>query len=172
MERRKIKRRHKHESTPSPAMSAVGAPASRASVVLQRLENAALIENDKNNVRDYVTRELFEKVIFIWDQKSLDVDGVLHKDYLAKCKALIADGELESLSDEESATYMNLLWNMMRKDHCYEKWMQSKRSNTYQAMQYKFKRKSRSLASRNQSLHLPSNLGCTMAATLTVLASS
>jgi len=51
---------------------------------------------------------------------------------------LIADGQLEKLSDEEAEMYMNLFWNIMTKDGCYNKWMQSKRSNTYQVMQDKF----------------------------------
>jgi len=119
-------------------MSRSNAARPQASVVLQRLDNAALVVSDKNKVQWYIKDILFEKVIFILDQDSLKKGEVLHQDYLDNCKGLIADGQLEKLSDEEAEMYMNLFWNIMTKDGCYNKWMQSKQSNTYQAMRDKF----------------------------------
>jgi hypothetical protein len=34
--------------------------------------------------------------------------------------------------------YMNLLWDVMKKDQCYIIWLMLKCSNTYQAMQDQF----------------------------------
>lgn len=106
--------------------------------LLQRLENSELVESDVNKVGDYVKRVLFEAVVFIWDKKSLAVGGKLHADYLENCRALVADGKLENVSNESAKTYLNLLWNMMTKDECYKKWMSTRRSNTYQAMEHQF----------------------------------
>ena len=121
------------------------APVATVTEVLQRLNDPALVANDKNLVSAYVKKTLFERVTFVWDQKSLNTGEKLHADYLENCKALVADGQLQSLSNEESTMYMDLLWSMMTKEQCYRKWIASKRSNAHQAMQDGFRSKSRSL---------------------------
>jgi len=60
-------------------MSRSNAARPQASVVLQRLDNAALVVSDKNKVQRYIKDILFEKVIFILDQDSLKKGEVLHQ---------------------------------------------------------------------------------------------
>lgn len=57
---------------------------------------------------------------------------------MKNCKSLIADGGLYNVGDEDAKSYMNFLWNKMTEEEWYKKWMQSKRSNSYQAMQDRF----------------------------------
>jgi DNA primase len=116
---------------------------SQASWALQRAANAEEVAADQNKVCSYVKSELFERVVFIWDKSSLDRGGKLHEDYLKNCRPLLASGGLLAIRDEEAELYMNLLWDMMKKDQCYVDWLISKRSNTYQAMQDRFMSKSR-----------------------------
>jgi hypothetical protein len=40
------------------------------------------MEIDIKKVGKYVKSDLFEQMIFLWDQKALEVDGMLHKDYI------------------------------------------------------------------------------------------
>jgi hypothetical protein len=100
-----------------------------------------LLDSDQRVVRDYVKSELWEKVVFLWSQKSLDREGMLHKAFLKDCRHLLSGGKLMSASDEDAETYMNILWMRMTKDGCYKVWLGQRRSNTYQAMQDKFESK-------------------------------
>lgn len=109
--------------------------------LVQRLNNPALFESDRNVVRDYVKKDLFERLVFIWDERALATNGALYRSYTANCRSLIADGQLVNASDEEANTYMELLWTMMMKDENYPKWLQQKRSNAHQAMADKFRSK-------------------------------
>jgi hypothetical protein len=68
------------------------------------------IEEDKNEVQDYVKEVLFEAVVFFWNKGTLQQGGVLHKDYLMNCRAKIAGSKLVNATDSEAETYMNLLW--------------------------------------------------------------
>jgi hypothetical protein len=68
----------------------------------------------------------------------LDEGETLHKDYLKNCRPLIADGQLVLLNDLDVIPYMNILWAIMKKDGCYNTWLSSKRSNTYQVLQNSF----------------------------------
>jgi len=120
-------------------------PSSKAqasTMVMQWLESDTLIEIDKNKVCDYVKSGLFERVIFIWNNKVLDIGKKLHADYLANCKGLLADGQLEQVSDEVAKMYMNVLWDNMTQGDLYNKWMSAKTSNTHQAIQNNFMSKS------------------------------
>jgi hypothetical protein len=65
----------------------------------------------------------------------------LHKDYLENCWLLLANGKLVPLSKVEARPYMNIVWNLMVKDGCYNNWLSNKRSNSYQAVQNSFKSK-------------------------------
>jgi hypothetical protein len=67
------------------------------------------IEEDKNEVQDYVKEMLFEKVVFVWNKGALQPGGVLHKDYLQNCRAKIAGSKLMNATDSEMEMYMNLL---------------------------------------------------------------
>jgi hypothetical protein len=96
------------------------------------------IEEDKNEIQDYVKEVLFEKVVFIWNKGALQPGGVLYKDYLMNCSAKIADGKLMIATDSEAETYMLLLWTMMVKENCYQEWLSHKGSAKYQAVQDKF----------------------------------
>jgi hypothetical protein len=113
---------------------------------LQQLNNKALVEQDKNIVCDHVKGKLFEKTGFIRSRKSLEKGSKLHKDYLNSCQAVVANGELAHQGNEEAETYMNLLWVIMEKDHCYNRWLATKRSNIYQAMNDSFQSKYSSLS--------------------------
>lgn len=106
--------------------------------ILQRLSNESLVEKDIKRVGEYVKNDFFERAIFLWDQKALDLNGVLHTDFLANCKSLVGGNGMVVASNEDKASYMNCLWNKMTERECYKKWMQTKRSNTYQVLQDRF----------------------------------
>jgi hypothetical protein len=106
--------------------------------VVSQAGDPSKIEEDKNEVRDYMKEVLFEKVVFIWNKGTLQLGGVLHKDYLMNCRAKIPGGKLMNATDSEAETYMNLLWTMMVKKNCYQEWLSHKRSAKYQAVQEKF----------------------------------
>jgi hypothetical protein len=97
--------------------SAVTRPTS--GVILQA-GDPGKIEEDKNEIQDYVKEVLFEKVVFIWNKGALQPGGVLHKDYLMNCRAKIAGSKLMNATYSEAETYMNLLWTMMVKENCYQ----------------------------------------------------
>ena len=94
------------------------------------MANAQQVENDRRNVEAYVKDILFEKVVFVWEKSSLDRGGKLHQDYLKNCRALLAEGKLTNIGDDEAVTYMNLLWDGMTKDKCYVRWL------TFQTLQH------------------------------------
>ena len=106
--------------------------------VILRAGDPSKIEEDKNEIQDYVKEVLFEKVVFVWNKGALQPGGVLHKDYLMNCRAKIAGGKLMNATDSEAEMYMNLLWTMMVKENCYREWLSHKRSAKYQAVQDKF----------------------------------
>jgi hypothetical protein len=106
--------------------------------VLQQALDKELQAADIKLVGKYVKDVLFEKMVFLWDRKALDTNGKLHKDYLENCQPLLANGKLVPLSKEEARPYMNLVWNLMVKDGCYNNWLSNKRSNSYQAVQNSF----------------------------------
>jgi hypothetical protein len=88
----------------------------QASWALQRAANAQQVENDWRKVEAYVKNILFEKVVFVWEKSSLDQGGKLHQNYLKNWRALLAEGKLTNIGDNEAVMYMNLLWDGMIKD--------------------------------------------------------
>ena len=72
-------------------------------------------ENDKKKVNGHVKAILFERVVFVWEMASLDHGGKLLLDYLKNCRALLANGNVVSMWDDEAVSYMNLLWEVMKK---------------------------------------------------------
>jgi hypothetical protein len=110
----------------------------QASWVLQRAANAWQVENDRRKVEAYAKNILFKKVVFVWEKSSLDQGGKLHQNYLKNCRALLVEGKLTNIGNNEGVMYMNLLWDGMMKDKCYVRWFTLKCSNTYQAMQDRF----------------------------------
>ena len=86
--------------------------------VLQRVGDTQK-ENDKKKVNGHVKALLFERVVFVWEMASLDHGGKLHLDYLKNCRALLANGNVVSMWDDEAVTYMNLLLEVMKKDQSY-----------------------------------------------------
>jgi hypothetical protein len=57
--------------------------------VISQAGDPSKIEEDKNEVQDYVKEVLFEKVEFVWNKGALQPGGVLHKDYLMNCRVKI-----------------------------------------------------------------------------------
>jgi hypothetical protein len=106
--------------------------------VILQAGDPSKIEEDKNEVQDYVKEVLFEKIVFVWNKGALQLGGVSHKDYLTNCRAKIAGGKLTNAMDSEAETYMNWLWTMMVKENCYREWLSHKQSLKYQAVQDKF----------------------------------
>jgi hypothetical protein len=54
------------------------------------------------------------------------------------CRVKIAGGKLVNNTDSEAEIYMNLLWNIMVKENCYQEWLSHKCSAKYQVVQDKF----------------------------------
>jgi hypothetical protein len=108
-------------------------------VLIARMLHAHLVEIDIKKVGKYVKSDLFEQMIFLWDQKALEVDSsMLHKDYITNCKSLVGGSSLIGATDDDAALYMTCLWNKMTERECYKKRMQTKQSNSYQALQDRF----------------------------------
>jgi hypothetical protein len=84
------------------------------------------MKEDKEKVREYVKKELFERVVFLWSKASLEPGKVLHHDYLKNCRARLADGKLADDVEGVAETYMNLLWGTMVKDKCCHEWLSHK----------------------------------------------
>ena len=63
-------------------------------VLIAWMSDARLVEIDIKKVGKYVKSDLFEQTIFLWDQKALEVDGMLHKDYITNCKSLVGGSSL------------------------------------------------------------------------------
>jgi hypothetical protein len=84
------------------------------SALIARMLDARLVEIDIKKVGKYVKSDLFERMMFLWDQKALEVDGMLHKDYITNCKSLVGDIGLI-----DAASYMICLWNKMTERECY-----------------------------------------------------
>jgi hypothetical protein len=95
--------------------------------------NEGQVCNDINVICCYIKKQLFEKSVVVWNKPALTKNGVLHKDYMKNCKALIADGHLMMASNEEAEGYMNMLWQKV--ERLYGKWMAKKCSGLYQAIQ-------------------------------------
>jgi hypothetical protein len=112
--------------------------ARQASWALQRAADTQQVEKDQKKVGEHVKSVMFEKVVFVWAKTRLNLDGRLHEDYLKNCRALLAKGKLLIIWDDEAIPYMNILWEVMKKDQCYINWLMSRCCNTYQAMQDKF----------------------------------
>jgi hypothetical protein len=91
---------------------------SQMDVLQQALDEELLAANIKL-VGKYVKDVLFEKMVFLWDRKALDMNRKLHKVSLENFRPLLANGELVPLSKEEAQPYMNIVWNLMVKDGCY-----------------------------------------------------
>jgi hypothetical protein len=54
--------------------------------VLRRASDEELLAANIKLVGKYVKDVLFEKMVFLWDRKALDVNRKLHKDYLENCQ--------------------------------------------------------------------------------------
>jgi hypothetical protein len=102
--------------------------------VILQAGDPSKIEEDKNEIQDYVKEVLFEKVVFVWNKGALQPGGVLHTDYLMNCRAKIAGSKLMDATDSEAEMYMKLLWTMMVKENCYREWLYHKQSAKYQAV--------------------------------------
>ena len=76
--------------------------------------------------------------MFIFSKKAVEQGGALYEDYHRNCRPLLADGALVDTDDNDTKSYMEILWTTMTKDNSYREWMSHKRSNAYQAMQDKF----------------------------------
>lgn len=119
-------------SKPHSATMAPNATTHQGSWVLNQAVNEGQVRNDVHAVRDYVKTKLFEKSVVVWHKSALAKNGVFHKDYMKNCRALIADGRLMVVSNEEAEGYMNVLWTRVEK--YYVTWMAKKHSGSYQAI--------------------------------------
>ncbi len=109
------------------------------SVLIAQMSDAHLVEIDIKKVGEYVMSDLFERTIFLWDQKALEVDDIMpHKDYLTNYKSLVSGSGLIGTTDDDAALYMTCLWNKMTERKCYKKWMQTKQLILYQVLQDRF----------------------------------
>jgi hypothetical protein len=69
-------------------------------VLIAQMSDARLVEIDIQKVGKYVKSDLFEQTIFLWDQKTLEVDGVLHKAYITNSKSLVGGSGLIGATDD------------------------------------------------------------------------
>ena len=111
---------------------------SSTATVLSRAGDRDKVDEDKKKVRDYVMNDLFNRVVFVWNDKELEEGGVLHSDFLKNCRPKLADGDLVRASDKDAEGYLNLLWIFLVNEKRYKEWLNLKRSNVYQCMRDKF----------------------------------
>ena len=104
--------------------------------VEQLIRDDARMEKDLRRIQRYVKEELFQKVVFLFNpKKQMECGSQLYNDFIANCKALIAQtGEADDTMD----AYMRYLWQVMAQKKSYKEWLTAKRSNAYQAVQDKF----------------------------------
>ena len=107
--------------------------------------DSSKIKADLKKIKAYVKDELFQRTIFVFDEKWLAPGGWLHNDFMENCHSLVGrDGATEMTGLASGSTekvydpYMTLLWTVLTKDKCCKTWLAGKRSNTCQAMMDKF----------------------------------
>jgi queuine/archaeosine tRNA-ribosyltransferase len=77
----------------------------QGSWVLNQATNEGQVCNDIHVVSDYVNK-LLKKSVVVWHKLALANNVVFHKHYMKNCRALIADGHLMVISNEEAEGYM------------------------------------------------------------------
>ena len=101
-----------------------------------------LLSNDRQQkvdimtISSYVKDDLFFRSPFVFEE-AMEVGGMFHKDFKDNCRCMLADGKLMEMSEDAAFTYMDSLWKQMGKK-MYKSWMAMKRSNAYQAVQFRF----------------------------------
>ena len=119
-------------------------------VIVSRQVNAAdwmadnaKVMQDIAKVRDYVKESLFQRSIFIFDEKEMEETGMLYVDFVQNCGPKLMDGMLKDIPEQEQKSYQKFLWMKMKEKKMYHEWLAIKRSNAYQAQQDKFHGKSK-----------------------------
>jgi len=103
--------------------------------------NKTTVSADLRKIKKYVKEELFQRVIFMFTDDQMDEGSFFHKDYMTNCRDLVGGRGMSDEDDDAEDPYMTHLWTIMAKEKSYKKWLSSKRSNTYQAVQDKFHHK-------------------------------
>lgn len=117
--------------------------------------NVSRITADLRKVKNYVKDSLFPRIIFMFDDNQMKEGSWMHRDYMMNCRSLVGyQPEDNAIQDREvQEAYMNHLWTVMARDKSYKRWLSSKRSNAYQAVQDKFMREYRRMAMTNGLKH-------------------
>lgn len=106
--------------------------------LLDRTRSDELVSIDILAIGDYVKGDLFYRTVYLWDKGMLSRDEALYKDFLEKCRGLVANGLLLTVNDDDATKYMDILWGKMVEKDLYNKWFGSKRSNGYQSIMNRF----------------------------------
>jgi len=117
-------------------------------VLRELINDERVVSADLRKVERYVKEDLFPRIIFMFNDDQMDKGSFLYRDYMANCQSLVGrkgeiygkDGDVGA-NDEISELYMTYLWTVIARDRLYKKWLSSKRSNIYQAVQDKFQGK-------------------------------
>ena len=73
----------------------------------------------------------------MFNEGQMKKGSYLHRDFTSNCKAIVSSEDIGS-NDDIIQTYLAFLWTMIARDRLYNKWLSTKRSNVYQAVQDKF----------------------------------
>lgn len=98
------------------------------------------VSKDMKRVKHYVKNDLFLKVIDIFNDNQFEEGSWMHKDYMKNCRIMLTGRRIGERLTENEKSYMKFLWTKMKSEKCYKKWLASKRSNAYQAVQDRFNR--------------------------------
>ena len=130
--------------------------------------NKLVLSADLRRVERYVKDDLFSRVIFVFGDGQMKEGSFLHRDFVSNCSKLISrsgraagmghETEGETSNNDVCEAYMTYIWTVLGRDKLYKKWMSTKRSNTYQAVQDKFQGESDEEGVKSVTLYYITNL--------------
>ena len=105
--------------------------------IQQLINDDARVSGDIRKIERYVKDNLFQRIIFMFDEGQMKKGSYLHRYFMSNCKAIVSSEDIGS-NDDIIQTYLAFLWMMIARDRLYNKWLSTKRSNVSQAVQDKF----------------------------------
>ena len=125
------------------------------------------VNQDVAITRTYVMQDLFYKTIFFY-KGAFKIEGVIHKDFRRMAKKKFANGVLQEMSDEDANKYLDHVWSIVTVSKNINTWANCKRSNTYQASQFRFEGNFKATSTMTETA-LCTNLICVQSSVLIVV---
>ena len=110
-------------------------------LLMQRMSNEKAMKADFAIIKEYVVKDIFPFTVFVFDERALAEEQLLHKSFLEKfgsVESALAGWLLKEVDEVDRKTYMKLLWTRLTQDKKYRIWLAQRCSNIYQAVHDKF----------------------------------